>query len=165
MAQITLKGSPVQTCGDLPAVGSAAPAFSLTKTDLSEIGLSDLSGKTVVLNIFPSIDTPTCQASTRRFNQDAAGKDGVVVICASADLPFALGRFCSAEGLEGVVPTSNFRAPAFGGDYGVTIIDGPLRGLCARAVVVIDGTGTVLHTELVPEIADEPNYEAALAVI
>ncbi|MDA1043741.1 MAG: thiol peroxidase [Verrucomicrobia bacterium] len=165
MAQITFKGNPLQTCGKLPAVGAVAPAFSLTKTDLSEVSLADLRGKTVVLNIFPSIDTPTCQASTRRFNKDAAGRTGVVVVCASADLPFALGRFCAAEGLKEVVPTSCFRAPSFGKDYGVTIAEGPLRGLCSRAVVVIDVAGKVLHAQQVPEIADEPNYEAALAVL
>ncbi len=165
MAQITLKGDPLQTCGTLPGVGTEAPAFTLTRTDLSELSLADLGGQTVVLNIFPSVDTPTCQASTRRFNQDAAGRDGVTVVCVSADLPFAHDRFCAAEGLSDVVPLSSFRAPEFGDAYGVTIAEGPLRGLFSRAVVVIDRTGKVLHTEQVAELADEPNYDAALAVI
>ena len=165
MASITLKGNPVSTVGELPAVGSDAPAFSALKTDLSECALSDLAGKKVVLNIFPSIDTGVCAASTHRFNQEAGSLDNTIVVCVSADLPFALGRFCGAEGLENVVPVSTFRNPEFGSGYGVTIADGPLAGLLSRAVVVIDESGKVAYTEQVPEIAQEPNYEAALAAL
>jgi len=165
MASITLKGNPVTTVGELPSIGSSAPAFSTVKTDLSTCALTDLSGKKVILNIFPSIDTGVCATSTRRFNQDAAALENAVVICVSADLPFALGRFCGAEGLEGVVPVSTFRNPEFGTDYGVTITDGPLAGLLSRAVVVIDESGTVVYTEQVLEITQEPNYDAALAAL
>jgi len=164
MAKITLKGNPIETSGVLPAVGSQAPSFALTKDDLSETGLPDFSGKTVILNIFPSIDTGVCAASVRRFNQEAAQLSGGVVLCVSADLPFALKRFCGAEGLEAVVPVSSFRSP-FGQDYGATIITGPLRGLLARAVVVIDPEGKVAYTEQVPEITQEPNYDAALGAL
>lgn len=165
MASITLKGNPVSTAGDLPAVGSSAPAFSGVKTDLSACSLADLSGKKVVLNIFPSIDTGVCAASTRRFNEEAGKLDNTVVVCVSVDLPFALGRFCGAEGLENVVPVSVFRNPEFGKGYGVTITDGALAGLLSRAVVVVDESGKVVYTEQVPEITQEPNYEAALAAI
>jgi len=165
MASITLKGNSISTIGNLPSTGTAAPAFSAVKTDLSECTLEGLAGKKVVLNIFPSIDTGVCATSTRRFNQDAGNLDNTVVICISADLPFALGRFCGAEGLEDVVPASTFRNPEFGQDYGVTITDGPLAGLLSRAVVVIDESGTVVYTEQVPEITQEPNYDAALAAL
>ena len=165
MASITLKGNPVSTVGELPATGSDAPAFTGVKADLSECSLSDLTGKKVVLNIFPSIDTGICAASTRRFNEAAAGLENATVLCVSVDLPFALGRFCGAEGLEDVVPVSTFRNPEFGADYGVTIADGALAGLLSRAVVVIDESGKVVYTEQVPEITQEPNYEAALAAI
>jgi thiol peroxidase len=165
MASITLKGNPVTTHGELPATGTPAPAFQAVKTDLSELALADLAGKNVVLNIFPSIDTGVCAASTHRFNKEAGALENTVVVCVSADLPFALGRFCGAEGLEDVVPVSTFRNPAFGTDYGVTITDGPLAGLLSRAVVVIDAAGNVVHTEQVPEITQEPNYEAALAAL
>jgi len=165
MASITLQGNPVSTIGELPATGSSAPAFSGVKTDLSECALAELAGKKVVLNIFPSIDTGVCAASTRRFNQEAGALDNTVVVCISADLPFALGRFCGAEGLEDVVPVSIFRNPGFGKDYGVTIADGPLAGLLSRAVVVIDESGNVAYTEQVPEITQEPNYDAALAAL
>ena len=165
MASITLKGNPVSTVGELPSTGSIAPSFSAVKTDLSTCTLADITGQKVILNIFPSIDTGVCATSTRRFNQDAASLDNTLVICVSADLPFALGRFCGAEGLEDVVPVSTFRNPEFGTDYGVTIADGPLAGLLSRAVVVIDETGTVVYTEQVPEITQEPNYEAALAAL
>lgn len=165
MASITLKGNAVSTVGDLPAVGAQAPAFSALKTDLSECSLSDLAGKKVVLNIFPSIDTGVCAASTHRFNKEAGSLDNTVVICVSVDLPFALGRFCGAEGLEDVVPVSTFRNPEFGSGYGVTIADGALAGLLSRAVVVIDESGKVTYTEQVPEITQEPNYEAALAAL
>ncbi|WP_372807106.1 thiol peroxidase [Pontiella sp.] len=165
MASITLQGNPVSTVGELPAVGSVAPAFSAVKTDLSACALSDLAGQKVVLNIFPSIDTGVCAASTRHFNKAAGELDNIVVVCVSADLPFALGRFCGAEGLEKVVPVSVFRNPEFGSNYGATIADGPLAGLLSRAVVVIDEAGKVVYTEQVPEIAQEPNYEAALAAL
>ena len=165
MASITLKGNPVNTVGDLPAVGSQAPAFSALKTDLSECALSDLAGKKVVLNIFPSIDTGVCAASTHRFNQEAGALENTVVLCVSVDLPFALGRFCGAEGLDNVIPVSTFRNPEFGSGYGATIEDGPLAGLLSRAVVVINESGEVVYTEQVPEIAQEPDYEAALAAL
>jgi len=164
MAQITLKGNPINTVGDLPAEGNAAPDFTATKTDLSDVKLSDFSGKTVVLNIFPSIDTPTCAASVRRFNEEASKLDGVEVLCLSADLPFAQQRFCGSEGLERVTPVSVFRNNAFGEEYGARIVDGPLAGLMARSVVVIKD-GKVVHTELVSETADEPNYDAALKAV
>jgi thiol peroxidase len=165
MASITLKGNPVTTSGELPVVGSNAPAFSAVKTDLSNCSLADLTGKKVVLNIFPSIDTGVCAASTRRFNEEAGKLDNTVVVCVAADLPFALARFCGAEGLENVVPVSVFRNPEFGADYGAAIVDGPLAGLLSRAVVVIDEAGKVVYTEQVPEITEEPNYEAALAAL
>ncbi|PTY36032.1 lipid hydroperoxide peroxidase [Saccharospirillum sp. MSK14-1] len=161
MAEITLQGNPIHTSGDLPATGSQAPAFSLTKTDLSELSSADLSDKTVVLNIFPSVDTPTCAASVRRFNEALSQLDNVEVLCVSADLPFAQQRFCGAEGLDRVTPASAFRSDSFAQDYGVKITDGPLAGLLARSVVVIKN-GEVVHTELVAETADEPNYDAAL---
>lgn len=165
MASITLKGNPVNTAGDLPSVGNSAPAFSALKTDLSELSLSDLSGKKIVLNIFPSIDTGVCAASTHRFNSEAGKLENTVVLCVSVDLPFALGRFCGAEGLEDVVPVSVFRNPEFGSGYGVTIEDGPLKGLLSRAIVVIDEGGNIVYTEQVPEIAQEPDYAAALAAL
>ena len=165
MASIALEGNPVSTIGNLPAIGAAAPPLSAVKTDLSECTLAELAGKKVVLNIFPSIDTGVCAASTRRFNQEASALENTVVVCISADLPFALGRFCGAEGLEDVVPVSIFRNPGFGIEYGVTITDGPLAGLLSRAVVVIDESGHVAYTEQVPEITQEPNYEAALAAL
>ncbi len=165
MASITLKGNPISTVGNLPETGTTAPAFSAVKTDLSECTLANLAGKKVILNIFPSIDTGVCAASTHRFNQEASSLENAVVICVSADLPFALNRFCGAEGLDNVVPVSTFRNPEFGKDYGVTITDGPLAGLLSRAVVVIDESGNITYTEQVPEITQEPNYEAALAVL
>lgn len=172
MAVVNLKGNPiVETAGDLPAVGSKAPDLNLVNTDLGPVTLADFAGSNVVLNIFPSVDTPVCASSIRRFNQDAADKDNVKVLCVSADLPFAQKRFCGAEGIENVSCASNFRdrrdnsAEEFGNAYGVLMTEGPLTGLLSRAVVVIDGEGTVKHTELVPEIAQEPNYEAALAAI
>jgi thiol peroxidase len=164
MAQITLKGNPIHTSGDLPAVGADAPDFTLVAADLSEKKGSDYAGKTVVLNIFPSVDTPVCATSVRTFNEKAAGKDAVV-LCISADLPFATSRFCGAEGIEGVVTLSTFRNPEFGKAYGMTIVDGPLAGVLGRAVVVVGPDGNVKYTELVPEIAQEPDYDAALAVI
>jgi thiol peroxidase len=165
MAQITLKGNPIHTSGELPKAGSAAPLFTLTRKDLSDVTLADCKGQRVVLNIFPSIDTPTCATSVRTFNAKASQAPNTVVLCVSEDLPFAAGRFCAAEGLENVVPASAFRSPEFGRAYGVTLVDGPLRGLLARAVVVLDETGKVVHTELVPEIAQEPDYASALAAL
>jgi thiol peroxidase len=165
MAQITLRGTPIHTVGELPKEGSQAPAFTVTRTDLAEVGPADYPGQRLVLNIFPSIDTPTCAMSVRTFNARASQAPNTTVLCISADLPFAGKRFCAAEGLEKVVPASVFRNTGFGGAYGVTLTDGPLRGLLARAVVVLDEGGKVLHAELVPEIAQEPDYEAALAVL
>ncbi len=162
MASITLKGNPINTCGDLPKVGVAAPAFSLTTVDLADVGLDTFAGKTVVLNIFPSIDTPVCAASVRRFNAELDKLGNVAVLCASADLPFAHKRFCGAEGLERVKSVSDLRDKGFGDRYGVKIVDGPLAGLLARAVVVIKA-GKVVYTQLVPEIAEEPDYAAAVA--
>ena len=165
MAQITLKGNPIHTNGELPAVGTAAPSFTLTRKDLSEISLGDFKGQRIVLNIFPSIDTPTCATSVRTFNARASQAANTVVLCVSPDLPFAAGRFCAAEGLDKVVPASAFRNLEFGQAYGVTVIDGPLRGLLARSVVVINEAGKVVYTQLVAETASEPNYDAALAVL
>ncbi len=165
MAEITLGGNPIHTSGDLPAVGSAAPSFSLTKKDLSSLSLSDLAGQNVVLNIFPSVDTPTCATSVRTFNARAAEKENTVVLCVSADLPFAQARFCGSEGLDNVVTASTFRNPEFLESYGVRLTDSVLAGLAARAVVVVDGTGNVVHAELVSEVAKEPNYDAALQSI
>ena len=164
MGQVTLGGNPVHTSGDLPALGASAPAFSLVGADLSEFDAGEFAGKNVILNIFPSIDTPTCATSVRQFNERAAGMDDTVVVCVSADLPFAMGRFCGAEGIANVKVGSTFRSD-FGSEYGVTLTDGVLQGVLARAVVVIGPDGTVKHTELVPEIAQEPNYDAALAAL
>lgn len=165
MTTITLKGNPVQTVGELPAKGVDAPEFTLVKTDLSEVALKDLRGRRVVLNIFPSVDTPTCATSVRKFNEKVSGLANTTVLCISADLPFALGRFCGAEGLSNVVAASVFRAAGFGQDYGLTISTGPLRGLLSRAVVVVDEKGQVAYTQQVAEIADEPDYEKALAAL
>ena len=164
MAQTALGGNPVHTVGDLPTVGAPSPSFTLTKGDLSELSPADLAGKRVVLNIFPSIDTPTCAASTRRFNELASGLDNTVVVCVAADLPFAMNRFCGAEGLANVVVASTFRSD-FGDAYGVKLADGVLAGLMARAVVVLDEEGNVTHSQLVPEIALEPDYDAAVAAL
>jgi thiol peroxidase len=163
MANVTLKGKPFRTVGELPKIGSTAPNFTLTAEDLSEKSLSDFKGKRIVLNIFPSIDTSVCAASVRKFNELASGKPNVAVLCLSADLPFAFKRFCAAEGLKNVSSLSTFRDKAFGESYGVRILDGPLAGLMSRAVVVIDEQGKVVYTEQVPEIGQEPNYDAALA--
>lgn len=162
MAQISLHGNPMRTIGDLPALNTQAPAFILTKTDLSDSTLSEYAGKTVILNIFPSIDTPVCAASVRRFNKEAGELANTVVLCVSADLPFAHQRFCEGEGLKNVIPLSCFRAPDFGKDYGVTITSPPLAGLLSRAIVVIDPSGNIGYTQQVPEIAQEPDYEDAL---
>jgi len=164
MATVTLGGNPINTSGDLPAVGSSAPAFNLIGSDLSELTHEHVAGKKVVLNIFPSIDTPTCAASVRQFNERAGNRDDVVVVCISEDLPFAQNRFCGAEGIEGVITASSFRSD-FGSDYGVELLDGILTGLLSRAVVVLDESGNVVHSELVAEIANEPDYAAALAAL
>ena len=165
MARTALKGDLVNTSGDLPAVGGAAPAFTLTTRDLGSVSSEELAGGRVVLNIFPSVDTGTCAASVRAFNERAAGLDNTTVVCVSADLPFAAGRFCDTEGIDNVITGSVFRNREFMDDYGVGMVDGPLEGLCARAVVVIDGDGTVLYSHIVPEIVDEPDYDAALAAL
>jgi thiol peroxidase len=163
MAKITLKGSPLSTSGELPKTGAPAPDFTLVNTALGSVGKKDFAGKKIVLNIFPSIDTPTCATSVRTFNKKAAELANTVVLCVSKDLPFAQKRFCGAEGIEKVQAVSAFRGPDFGKDYGVTIVDGPLAGLFARAVVVIGADGKVAYTELVGEVANEPNYDKALA--
>lgn len=165
MAKITLEGNPVETTGSLPATGSIAPGFTLTKTDLSDVTLEDYKGKRIILNIFPSIDTSVCAASVRQFNKAASETRDTVVLCISADLPFAHSRFCEAEGLDKVIPLSVFRAASFGRDYGVEITSGPLTGLLSRAIAIIDETGKVTYTEQVPEITQEPDYDAALAAI
>ncbi len=165
MAQTALRGNPINTSGDLPAVGSAAPGFNLTGGDLGAVSLGDFAGQRVVLNIFPSVDTPTCANSVRTFNERAAGLDNTAVINVSADLPFAQGRFCGAEGIENASTASTFRSPEFQAEYGVGMVDGPLHGLCARAVVVIDESGNVAYNQLVGEIAEEPDYDAALAAL
>lgn len=165
MAEITLKGSPIQTVGELPKTGSVAPNFTLVKADLSEISLSDFKGKKVILNIFPSVDTGTCATSTRTFNAKASSLENTVVICVSKDLPFAFGRFCGAEGIENVVTGSAFQNTDFEDAYGLKITTGPLKGLCSRSVVVIDEAGKVAYTEQVKETVDEPNYEAAISAL
>lgn len=162
MSTITFKGNPVNTSGALPQNGQAAPAFELTAADLSEKNLQDYKGKKVVLNIFPSIDTGVCAASVRKFNAEASGLDNTTVLCISNDLPFALSRFCAAEGLNNVESLSAFRS-SFGNDYGVTITDSAFKGLLSRAVVTVDEDGKVLYAEQVPEIAQEPDYSAAIA--
>jgi len=165
VAQISSRGEIVETSGELPEVGSSAPDFSLRKADLSPVSLADYAGLRLVLNIFPSIDTPTCAKSVRQFNERAAAMPNTKVLCVSADLPFALSRFCGAEGIENVDTASVYRAPEFGRDYGVYMAEGRLGGLLARAVVVCDEEGTVIHRELVPEIAQEPDYEAVIAAL
>lgn len=165
MAKITFHEKPINTHGDLPRVGSQAPDFSLVKSDLSDAKLSDYKGKRVILNIFPSIDTGVCATSVRRFNKEASELKNAVVLCISRDLPFAQGRFCGAEGLSNVVTLSEFRNELFSQSYGVQIVDGPLAGLMSRAVVVVDENGKVVHAEQVPEIVQEPDYEAALKAI
>lgn len=162
MANITLKGNPIKTIGDLPKTGQTAPNFDGVCTDLSSINNDELKGKNIILNIFPSIDTDVCATSTQQFNQLANNLKDTVVLCVSLDLPFALNRFCTSENLENVIPVSMYRS-SFGEDYGLTIIDGPLKGLLSRAVVVIDKEGIISYTEQVPEIAQEPDYNAALA--
>ncbi|MFE2656497.1 thiol peroxidase [Brevibacterium sp. NPDC059310] len=162
MATTALEGNPVHTSGDLPAIGTQAPAYTLVGNDLGEVNSSDFADSRVVLNIFPSVDTGVCAASVRRFNELAASLENTTVVCVSNDLPFAQARFCGAESIDDVVTASAFRS-AFGKEYGVTMVDGPLAGLLARAVVVLDDTGTVIYTQLVDEITTEPDYDAAMA--
>jgi thiol peroxidase len=165
MSTVTLGGNSINVNGNFPSVGSTAPAFSLVAKDLSDLSLASLAGKRKVLNIFPSVDTPTCAASVRRFNEAAAKLENTVVLCISADLPFAQNRFCGAEGLENVINLSTMRGRQFLNDYGVEVASGPLTGIAARAVVVLDANDQVIHSELVAEIKDEPNYDAALATL
>ncbi len=165
MSTITFKGNKVNTCGELPKVGTLAPNFELVKSDLSTVNLADLKGKKVLLNIFPSLDTGVCAASVRKFNVEVGKLQNVVALSVSKDLPFAMGRFCGAEGINNMVSASGFRSSKFCSDYGILMTDGPLSGLYARAVVVIDETGKVVYTELVPEITQEPNYDKALAAL
>ena len=163
MTDITLNGTPVHTHGSLPTVGTKAPEFSLVGNDLSPVTLADFAGSRLI-NIFPSVDTGVCAMSVRTFNERAAGLENTTVLCISRDLPFAQARFCGAEGIENVTVASDFRT-TFGEDYGVTMISGPLEGLLARAVIVVDEKGTVVHSQLVPEITTEPDYEAAIAAL
>ncbi|MFV8345715.1 thiol peroxidase [Flavobacterium sp. ZB4P13] len=165
MASITLGGNPIHTSGELPKIGTKIADFKLVKSDLSIATLSDFAGKKLVLNIFPSIDTDTCAMSVRKFNESASKLENTNVLCISRDLPFAQKRFCGAEGLANVVNLSDFPEGNFGKTNGLEITDGPLAGLHSRAIIVVDENGTVTHTEQVPEIKDEPNYEAALAVL
>jgi thiol peroxidase len=165
MAKITLRGNPINTSGSLPERGSKAPSFTLVKSDLSTLTLDELAGKKVILNISPSLDTSTCATAVRKFNVLAAGIENTVVLAITKDLPFAHGRFCSTEGISNVITLSGFRDTAFGKSYGVDILDGPMAGLYARSIVVIDGQGRVAYTELVPEIAQEPDYDKALAAL
>ncbi|MBI3563228.1 MAG: thiol peroxidase [Gammaproteobacteria bacterium] len=165
MATITLKGNKITTNGDLPKVGGQAPEFKLTKQDLSDVGLGDFKGKKKLLNIVPSLDTGVCATSTKKFNEAVKGRSDSVVLIIAADLPFAMGRFCSAEGTNDVITLSMMRSKNFAKDYGVLIQDGPLAGITARAVVVLDAKDKVVYTELVPEITQEPNYDKALKAL
>ena len=163
MGRVTLKGNPVETVGDLPAVGSQAPDFRLVTGDLAEVSLKDYAGKKKILSIVPSLDTGVCATMARTFNEKVAGRDDVVVLVVSADLPFAQTRFCTTEGLDGVIPLSMMRSRAFAKEYGVLMTNGPLEGIAARSVVVLDAQDKVVHTELVGEITAEPDYDAVLA--
>jgi len=165
MAKITLKGNPVNTSGNLPAKGSKAPEFTLVKSDLSNLSLSELKGKKLVLSISPSLDTSVCATSVRKFNQIASGKTNTIVLAITKDLPFASARFCTTEGITNVVPLSGFRDITFGKSYGVEIIDGSMAGLYARSIVIVDENGKVIYTQLVPEITQEPDYDAALSAL
>ena len=165
MAKITLRGKPLHTNGELPQVGTPAPDFTGVKADLSDVRLSDFKGKKVVLNIFPSLDTAVCAASVRRFNKEVSGLDNTVVLCISKDLPFAQTRFCTTEGLTNVIPLSQFRCDCFEKNYGILITDGPMRGLLARAVVVVDEKGETVYTQLVDEITNEPDYGKAISAV
>jgi thiol peroxidase len=163
MANITLKGNAIQTIGELPAKGTKAPDFELIKNDLSKVSLKDFAGKRLVLNIFPSLDTGTCAASVRRFNKEAADLKNTVVLCISRDLPFAQARFCGTEGIDNAITVSDFASGKFGKDYQLLISTGPLANLLSRSVIVLDEDHKVIYTQQVPEIVDEPNYDAALA--
>ena len=165
MANVTLGGNPISVGGNFPKAGDSAPDFSLTGKDLKDVSLKDFAGKRKVLNIVPSLDTPVCQTSTRKFNEKAANLPNTVVLVVSGDVPFAMKRFCESEGLNNVVTLSTLRGRDFHGKYGVDIADGPLKGLTARAVVVLDENNKVKYSQLVPEIKDEPNYDAALAAL
>ena len=165
MATITLGGNPIHTNGELPKIGSKALTFTLVKTDLGNASLADFTGSRIVLNIFPSIDTGTCATSVRKFNEKASSLTNTKDICISRDLPFAQKRFCGAEGLKNVINLSDFKEGSFGKNYGLEITDGPLAGLHSRVIIVIDENGSILYTEQVSEIANEPNYEAALSVL
>ena len=165
MAQVTLKGNAVEVGGNFPQAGAAAPDFQLVNGSLQSQSLADFAGKRKILNIFPSVDTGVCAQSVRHFNQDAAGLDNAVVLCISADLPFAQARFCGAEGIENVVMLSAFRSPEFKQAYGVDMTSGPLQGLCARSVVVLDTDNKVIYSQLVPEITEAPDDAAALAAL
>jgi thioredoxin-dependent peroxiredoxin len=165
MATVTLRGNAVSTSGELPKVGSKAPDFQLVNQDLKDVSLAEFAGKKKILNIYPSVDTPVCATSTRKFNEKAAALKDAVVICISEDLPFAFKRFCAAEGLANVQTLSTMRHRDFAKKYGVELTSGPLAGVCARAIVVLDQDNKVVHTELVKEIADEPNYDAALKAL
>lgn len=165
MSQTHFRGTPVQTSGDLPSIGTSAPSFTLTKSDLGTASLGDFAGKKLVLNVFPSIDTGVCAASVRRFNAEASQLPNTTVLCISRDLPFALNRFCAAEGLSNVVTLSDYRTHGFGDAYGLELTGSPLAGLLARSVFVLDEKGTVVYAQLVPEITQEPDYAAALAAL
>ncbi|MDB9755684.1 thiol peroxidase [Winogradskyella sp.] len=163
MANVTLGGTPVETIGNLPKTGSKAPNFKLTGTDLADVSLENYKDHRLVLNVFPSVDTGTCAQSIRTFNEKASALQNTKVLCISKDLPFAMARFCGAEGIENVVSLSDYKTGKFGNDYGLTFKSGAFESLLSRCIIVIDANGTVLHTEQVSEIADEPNYESALA--
>jgi len=165
MAQVTLRGTPIHTNGEVPAVGAKAPDFKLVNGDLKDVTLADFRGKKKILNIVPSLDTPTCATSTRKFNKEAGALANTVVLVVSADLPFASKRFCTTEGLQNVVPLSLMRTKAFAKDYGVLLQDGPLEGITARAVVVLDESDKVIYRQLVPEIGQEPDYDSALKAV
>ncbi len=165
METVYFKGEPCHTSGNVPEVGTKAPCFTLVTPALKEISCADFKGKRVVLNVFPSLDTPVCAASVRHFNQDASTLSDTVVLCVSMDLPFAAGRFCEAEGLKDVIPASAFRSPSFAEKYGLELVDGPLAGLLTRAVIILDGDRNVIYTDLVNEITEEPRYNEALEVL
>ena len=165
METVYFKGEPCHTSGNVPEVGTKAPCFTIVTPALKEISCADFKGKRVVLNVFPSLDTPVCAASVRRFNQEASTLSDTVVLCVSMDLPFAAGRFCEAEGLKDVIPASAFRSPSFAEKYGLELVDGPLAGLLTRAVIILDGDRNVIYTDLVNEITEEPHYNEALEVL
>ena len=162
MAKTAFKGNPVETSGSLPKVGEVAPEFKLVNSSLEEVKLSDFKGKNVILNIFPSLDTGVCAASVRKFNEDASSLDNTVILGISSDLPFAASRFCSMEGIDNTIALSLFRDDSFAKDYGVLLMDGPMKGLTARAVVVVNPEGKVIYNQLVPEISEEPDYNSAI---